>query len=538
MAKSSHGTLRARLLARRYYLEMEDPVRSAKLLADLSARFSGIPTEQVDDEIDRALELVVGLLETDRCTFVELLPEAGAIAVTHSWARPGVTPAAVSTLVSGFHWYHDRLSRGETVRLERLPDELPTEAVAERAFVAGLPTRSHVSVPLRVEGRFVCALITATVESYRSWSAADIEHLQIVGHILANAIHRRRLERELQDSIDEIRRLQRRFEAENAYLQEEIGKPLGFEEIVGRSRTLRAVLEQAAQVASTSTTVLLLGETGTGKELLARAIHARSRRRERPLIKVNCAALPPSLVESELFGHEKGAFTGAISSKPGRFELSDGGTLFLDEVGEIPPEVQVKLLRVLEDGEFERVGGTRSRKVDVRLIAATNRDLERAIAEGRFREDLYYRLSAFPIRLPALRDRQEDVPLLVWDLIQRRQDKLGRRIDRVPERVMQALSHYAWPGNVRELGNVIERALILSSGSVLSVDTAFAASAARGEPLERVDEVERAHFLHILERCHWRISGAGNAAETLGLRPSTLRSRLKKLGITRPTAPP
>ena len=250
---------------------------------------------------------------------------------------------------------------------------------------------------------------------------------------------------------------------------------------------------------------------------------------------MNCAALPQSLVESELFGHEKGAFTGATSAKLGRFELADGGTLFLDEIGEIPPEVQAKLLRVLQAGEFERVGGTRTRKVDVRIVAATNRDLERAIAEGRFREDLYYRLSVFPIRLPPLRERREDIPLLVQDLIQRRQDELGRRIERDSRRAaMKALMSYAWPGNVRELGNVIERALILSRGPELCLDAFVASQGARALPSQRLDEVERAHFLAVLERCRWRITGPGNAAEVLGMRPSTLRSRLKKLGVVRP----
>ena len=296
-----------------------------------------------------------------------------------------------------------------------------------------LPMLSHIAVPLWVDGNWVCALLTATAMSYRTWKDAEIEQVRIVGQIIANAVYRRKLERELRESLDEVRRLEGRLRAENEYLREAVGADAGFEQIAGRSRALRQVLEQAALVAPTGTSVLLQGETGTGKELLARAIHARSKRSAGPLITVNCAALPHSLVESELFGHEKGAFTGATSVKLGRFELADGGTLFLDEVGEIPPEIQVKLLRVLQFGEFERVGGSRTRKVDVRIVAATNRDLERAIAEGRFREDLYYRLSVFPIRLPPLRERLEDIPLLVQDLIQRRQDELGRRIERIPD---------------------------------------------------------------------------------------------------------
>ncbi len=515
----------------------DDPSFTA-LLADLSARFSGVAPERVDEEIDRALERVVEFFDTDRSSLLEILSDDGAVAVNHSWARPGFAPVAPAMRVSGLlPWYHDRLKRGETLRFDRVSDELPPEAEAERQYAAQMPMLSHVMVPLLVGGRWICALGTAMGRDYRRWTDADVERLRIIGQILATAVHRKHLELELRESLHEVRDLQRRLEAENRYLREEIAVASGFEEIAGKSRAIREVLALAAQVAPAPTAVLLLGETGTGKELLARAIHARSPRAERPLIKVNCAALPASLIESELFGHEKGAFTGATSAKPGRFELADGGTLFLDEVGDIPPEVQVKLLRVLQDGEFERVGSVRTRKVDVRVVAATNRDLERAMADGNFREDLFYRLSAFPIRLPPLRDRREDIPILVWELIQRRQSELGRRIERVPEKAMDALARYAWPGNVRELGNVLERALILSPGPVLTLDPAFAgATKAAPRPAERMDDVERVHFVRVLERCQWRISGAGNAAEVLGLNPSTLRSRLKKLGVSRPSA--
>jgi len=323
------------------------------LLGSLSMRFSGVSADRVDAEVERALAQVVELFGTDRSSLLEILPDDGAIAISHSWARPGIAPAATGTRVTGrLEWYHARLRRGEALRFERLPDELPAEARAERAYAAELPMLSHLAVPLAVGGRWVCALLTATATSYRSWSDTDVERLQILGQILANAVHRRNLELELRGRLDEVRELKRRLEAENRYLREAIGEQAGFEEIAGQSPAIREVLELAAQVAPTRTSVLLLGETGTGKELLAGAIHARSPRAERALIKVNCAALPPSLVESELFGHEKGAFTGATSARPGRFELADGGTLFLDEVGEIPPDVQVKLLRVLQDGEF------------------------------------------------------------------------------------------------------------------------------------------------------------------------------------------
>jgi formate hydrogenlyase transcriptional activator len=517
---------------------MAAPPGFESLIAELSTRLSGLPAEQVDAEIEHALRRLLAFLGTDRCSFAELESGSGRILVSHSVARAGVEALDPSfPIASVLPWLLDQLVHGEVVRLDT-PEDTPATAEQERAYAAAMGVRSHLAVPLTVGGQWVCALGTMTVREHRRWSDETVERLRTVGQVLANAVHRRNVERALRSSLDEVRRLQRRLEAENEYLREEIASEAGFEQIVGKSRALREVLAQAARVAETPAAVLLLGETGTGKELLARAIHARSPRSDRALIRVSCAALPTSLVESELFGHEKGAFTGATSAKPGRFELADAGTLFLDEVGEIPPEVQVKLLRVLQEGEFERVGGTRTRRVDVRIVAATNRDLLRAIAEGRFREDLYYRLAAFPIHLPPLRDRREDVPLLVWDLIQRRQGELGRRIDRVPESAMRALVGYGWPGNIRELANVVERALILSPGPVLHLDAAFPAAAQPAAPADRLDEVERAHVLRVLDRSRWRINGPGNAAEILGLHPNTLRSRMKKLGIARPAAAP
>jgi PAS domain S-box-containing protein len=349
-----------------------------------------------------------------------------------------------------------------------------------------------------------------------------------------------------------------RLAAENIYLQEEIKSVHNFEEIIGQSQALLDALEKVNRVAKTAATVLIAGETGTGKELIARAIHSASPRRDKPLIKLNCAALPAGLVESELFGHEKGAFSGAISRRVGRFELANGGTIFLDEVGEVPLDAQVKLLRVLQEREFERVGGSHAIKVDVRVIAATNRDLLKSIREGKFREDLYYRLNVFPIPLPPLRDRVGDVPLLVNFLVGRFAARVGLRIDSVGKATMERLSHYSWPGNVRELENVLERAVILSNGPTLEIDpevfaSATAARAANAAPptpsaseseesaaagarapLESLEANTRNHILTVLDRSGWVIDGARGAAKILDLHPNTLRSRMKKLGIVRP----
>jgi transcriptional regulator with GAF, ATPase, and Fis domain len=303
-----------------------------------------------------------------------------------------------------------------------------------------------------------------------------------------------------------------------------------------------AVLDKVSRVAATDATVLISGETGTGKELIARAIHSNSRRAAKPLIKVNCAALPAGLVESELFGHEKGAFTGAIARRIGRFELADGGTLFLDEIGELPLETQAKLLRVLQEHEFERVGGGTAIPFDVRIIAATNRDLIKAVGEKAFREDLYYRLSVFPVPLPPLRERAVDIPLLVRLLVDRLAARVGKRIEGVSQETMRRLSAYRWPGNVRELENVLERAIILATGPILdfAIDgTHPPVLAAADDPsLSTLEDVERRHLLAVLGQTNWVIEGPRGAARTLGLHPNTLRSRMKKLGIVRSSHDP
>jgi PAS domain S-box-containing protein len=329
---------------------------------------------------------------------------------------------------------------------------------------------------------------------------------------------------------------QARLHAQNLYLQEEIKSAHNFEEIVGNSSALTAVLDSVARVAPTDSTVLITGETGTGKELIARGIHSRSKRMNKPLIKINCAALPMGLVESELFGHEKGAFTGAIAKRVGRFELADGGTIFLDEIGELPPEVQVKLLRVLQEREFDRIGGATPIKVDVRVLAATNRDLLKEVREKRFREDLYYRLSVFPIHLPPLRERTDDLPLLARFLVEKFAARIGRRIDGVSAASMQQMQAYSWPGNVRELENVIERAIILATGPMLDIPLSSAAADSTTDNGATLETVERNHILRVLRQTDWVIDGPHGAAKILDLHPNTLRSRMKRLDISRSMA--
>jgi formate hydrogenlyase transcriptional activator len=393
--------------------------------------------------------------------------------------------------------------------------------------------RSACMVPLLTVDRTLGVLIACAQEEGRLVQD-DLDLLVQIGGQVAIAVANAQ-------AFEQVSLLKDRIASEKVYLEEEIRGEHNFREIVGESAALARALHQVETVAPTDSTVLLLGETGTGKELAARAIHDRSDRRGRTLVKVNCAAIPSGLLESELFGHEKGAFTGAIERKVGRFELAHQGTLFLDEVGDIPLELQAKLLRVLQDHEFERLGSTRSVKVDVRIVAATNRQLEQMVADRQFRSDLYYRLNVFPIVLPPLRDRREDIPRLVHYFVQKFARRMKKPIDTIPSEAMAALCAWPWPGNVRELENVVERAVIQSQGSVLRVPLrefhhASAAASVRATTLE---DAERDHILKVLDQAAWVIGGPGGAAARLGVKRTTLNSRMRKLGISRrPPGPP
>lgn len=382
-----------------------------------------------------------------------------------------------------------------------------------------------INSPLMIGNTCIGTLNIGSVECGEP-DPSDLEFLQLVATQIAYAIDHVR-------AYEQIDRLRHQLEHENEYLVEELKLTHNFGAMVGLSAAFRTALGQAEAVGPTSTTVLVTGETGTGKELMARAIHELSTRRDKPFVRVNCAALPMGLVESELFGHERGAFTGADQRRPGRFELANGGTLFLDEIGEMPLEAQAKLLRVLEDGLVDRVGGTRPVPVDVRIVAATNSDLVNAVNEGRFRQDLYYRLHVFPILLPPLRDRREDIPLLARHFLEAYRSKLKRAVLELNPESLTRLTNYSWPGNVRELQNVIERAVILARSPVVTVEPLATVNGV-SESTSNLIDVERRHILRVLESVHWRIYGTYGAAAQLGMNPSTLRSRMKKLGLSRP----
>jgi transcriptional regulator with GAF, ATPase, and Fis domain len=348
---------------------------------------------------------------------------------------------------------------------------------------------------------------------------------------------RKQMEGELQERLKEIENLKRQLENENLYLRQELRTEKGFEKIVGESEALKSVIVAAKQVAATDATVLLLGETGTGKGMMANAIHQMSVRKDRPLVTVNCSALPQNLIESELFGREKGAFTGAYARQAGRFEVADAGTIFLDEIGEMPLELQSKLLRVLQEGEFERLGSAKTVTVDVRVIAATSRDLKKDVRDRRFREDLFYRLNVFPISIPPLRQRTGDIPLLAQHFTEKYARKMGKQIESIPKSTISAFLEYDWPGNVRELEHVIERGVILTAGRSLAMTERLKPSPtgnSKDEPLQDLAAAEREHILRVLRETGWRIEGPSGAASILKLHPSTLRFRIKKLDIHRP----
>jgi formate hydrogenlyase transcriptional activator len=507
-----------------------------KFLADVSARFVALPPDRVDDEIRNVLKDVLEFFQIDRCNLFRLLPGKTHLMITHNADINGISPYPVDTPipVSAFQWISEKLQQGEVLSFAGL-EELPEEDATIREALEKFGIRSGLYIPIAALRSTEYSLGISSAKEDRTCPEEYIPRLRLLGELFVNTIERSRAELAIREHLGEIERLKFQLEKENLYLREEIKTVQGFEKIVGKSDALRYVLFRVKQVAATDATVLIQGETGTGKGLVAHAIHELSARKQRPMITVNCAALPGNLIESELFGREKGAFTGADAKQVGRFEVADGGTLFLDEIGELPLELQSKLLRVLEDGEFERLGSPRTTKVDVRVIASTNRDLTAEVKDRRFREDLYYRLNVFPVSIPPLRARTEDIPQLVSHFVDRYARKFGRNYESVPKSVMKAFQEHCWPGNVRELQHVIERAVITSLGPVLRLaDKLERGTADSGEgALKALSDMERDHIVKVLEKTSWKIEGEGGAASVLGLNPSTLRSRIKKLDIKR-----
>ncbi|MGA2224098.1 MAG: sigma 54-interacting transcriptional regulator [Syntrophobacteraceae bacterium] len=644
----------------------DESLHFERLISDISARFVSVVSDQIDPEIERALEQMREFFQVERCGLLGVSPDLKRTHVTHAAYAEGVERVSADIeLANLFPWTFKRLVlQRQPVRIDRL-EELPDRARQDRLNCIAMGIRSFLNIPLFFEGRVSSLIVLNAVGEERSWPEEYIPRLRLLGEIFINGLERRnadlvlresearlslaadaagamlwnldvssghiwttqkakdffgfapdsdmnlesflgvvhpedrenlsrieemavqsgtdssaeyrivrpdgstrwilskgrlykatpgsaaclmgvsiditerkQAEEEIRKSYDEISRLKDRLEAENTYLRREVTCSQE-KAIIGRSDQIKYVQYRISEVAPMDTTVLISGETGTGKGLVAVAVHEGSLRKDRPMIHVNCAVLPANLIESELFGREKGAFTGAQARQIGRFQLADKGTIFLDEIAELPVELQAKLLRVIDNGEFERLGDPHTIKVDVRIIASTNRYLDEEIRKGSFREDLFYRLDVFPITVPPLRERTEDIPLIVAALIERLNKQLGRSISTVPQEVIQSLQSYHWPGNVRELENIIERAVIMSRGPVLELAETLRAvlpstAGVRETTPSSMADVERSHIQETLEALKWKIEGPNGAAHALGLKPSTLRSRMEKLNIHRP----
>jgi transcriptional regulator with GAF, ATPase, and Fis domain len=500
------------------------------LLSEISAAFINSPVSEVDRKIELGLQKIVEFLGFDRSTIWQFSPDDNQMHRTHSYALPGIKQPPLVVVEEAPIWRR-MILRGEVFKVSDV-EELSDEFWNEKQYCREMGgIKSFLFIPQNV-GTVVGLLSFASCRVKRSWPDQLIQRLRLFWEIFGNALERKQADQTIQKALAEIRTLKDRLEAENLYLRDQIDIEHKHEEIIGQSAVIRKVLLQVEQVASTDSTVLLLGETGTGKELMARAIHTMSGRKSRAMIKLNCAALPATLIEVELFGHEKGAFTGAHGAQIGRFEAANGSTIFLDEIGELPLELQSKLLRVLQEGQFERLGSTKSVNVDVRVIAATNRDLAKEVREGRFREDLYYRLNVFPVSVPPLRERREDIQLLVWAIVKEFGAVFGKIIERIPKKNMEALELYPWPGNVRELRNMIERAMILNSGPTLIVDLPDS-PVNPSSHAKSLEDIERIHIISVMESTEWRVRGKCGAAEILKIKPTTLEAKMKKLGIHR-----
>lgn len=644
----------------RLLTELESRLRFESLLAEISAHFVNLPTEEIDGAINDSLRSIAETLDLDRVTLGEVTLDGLDGFVTHCYNKPCIPPNVVASVMTEVPLVMKKLLAGDTVIISNIDDLDPID----RDNFLRWGTHADLVFPLTIGG-YVRGGLAFSSSYAREWHDTIVHGLRLIADVFANVLARKRADQALKDSeaklrlaadaaqvglwvwdikadsiwaterarvlygvghdeiislqsfldrlvpddlmrieaavqkiltdggnyqeeyrvrqidgqirwlcasgyceldesgqplrmmgaglditerkqsadqllqaMEEIRRLKDKLQQENVYLRHEMEGHQGLSRMVSRSTGMQHVLTLVEQVAPTSASVLITGETGTGKELLATAIHELSRRADRTMIKVNCAAIPTALIESELFGREKGAYTGAVARQLGRFELANGSTLFLDEIGELSLELQAKLLRVLQEKEIERLGNPRPIKVDVRVIAATNRDLRQEVADGRFRDDLYYRLNVFPIHLPPLRERLDDLPQMIESFVQEFAETMGKPIETIAKASINTLIGYHWPGNIRELRNVIERAVILAQGHSLKIDlpTVAPAAPAADSGLSTLADVERLHIIRVLEATNWKIRGPGGASLILGIKPTTLESRMVKLGIKRPTA--
>ncbi len=507
-------------------------LRFERLLSDLSATFVNLPSDLVDQEIERWMGRIGTFLDMQVGTLAQLSEDQTGVRFTHTWVAQGLDTLPSRPAATKWPWTIEQMRRGNIVQFTHV-DELPDDADIDKQSYLDVDCISSVSIPLSVGGTVVGTLTFSSHLPGETWPDSYIERYRILGDVFANALMRKRSDKALQKAFREIKALKKQLEVENVYLRQQVRIFRNHENLIGESEAIQQVLRQVELVAQTDATVLIQGETGTGKELIADAIHRLSERRHRVMVKVNCAAIPEPLMESELFGREKGAFTGASSREIGRFGTAHDGTILLDEVAELPVQLQSKLLRVLQDGTFERLGSSKTVRVNVRVIASTNRDLKQAAHDGTFRPDLYYRLNVFEITVPPLRNRKEDIPALIWWFVKQYAQKMNKTIETIPDWAMTAYQSYHWPGNVRELMNVVERSVVLTQGTVLAASLPEAAGATVGKVLS-MEEMERKHISQVLEMTGWRVRGREGAAELLGLKPTTLESRMERLKIRRP----
>jgi formate hydrogenlyase transcriptional activator len=511
-----------------------DQMGIERLIADLAARFVTMDADAIDDSVVDSMRQIAEVLQLDRALMWRQDPDQASAVASHYWIKhPQPSVPEPLQLASG-PFIAAKLEAGEAAwftRIDEVPDPVDRDALLQHEL------RSAAVVPMALSGvaagvRGALAFGSSTTEC--EWAPAIIEQLRIVSGVFGQALARKTSEKALQRALGELYQLRERMTEEDVQCRPTV-KVLGASRlIVSEGAAIRDVLAQVEQVAPTPSTVLLLGETGVGKQVFAETIHELSQRHQRQMIRVSCAAIPSALIESELFGRERGAYTGALTRQIGRFETANQSTLFLDEIGELSAEVQVKLLRVLEERVIERLGSPQPIKVDVRIIAATNRNLEKAVEDKSFREDLFYRLNVFPIVVPPLRERVEDIPGLVWEFVNEFSKSLGKPIESISKESMRQLQLYPWPGNVRELRNVIERAVIIATGPRLTVAMPQPAVGRQPQASSTLKNLEIEHIRATLMSTNWRIRGAGGAAERLGLKPTTLETRMAKLGVTRP----
>jgi formate hydrogenlyase transcriptional activator len=505
------------------------------LICEISSSLVHVLPDQIDSIIESNLQKILDHLQIDRAAlFQEEEPGSKRFILSHLRTRPGCGPQEKPYLTTdSFPWMTSQYLSGHETRYSRI-DDLPEEAIVDKTTLKSYgPEYSAMAIPL-LDGQHPYGILALGIAKELIWPEELTLRMRVVAHIFSAALLRIKTERELHKTLQELGNANAQLERENVYLREEMNVRNAPADIIYQSRCMTDVISKIQQVAQTNSSVLLIGETGTGKEMIASAVHQMSKRAGRTMVRVNCGAIPTALVESEMFGREKGAYTGALSRQIGRFEMAHESTIFLDEITELPMEVQVKLLRVLQEKEIERLGNPKPIHIDVRIIAATNENLEKAVHQGKFREDLYYRINVFPIEIPPLRERRDDIPMLVWAFVDQFSAEFGKKVESISRKSMEALMEYSWPGNVRELRNAVERAMIVLNSFKLNIEIPKTYTSVPLPEVLTLREIEIRHIRKVLEGAAWKIRGKKGAAEILGMKPTTLETRMIKLGINRP----